>query len=280
MLAVELGIRPLIESEDLSERDLRALVDDLSRLLETEPALPDTVNGEREVLGLQGFLPFLKEPGWVPPGGVDPLWRREDGTLSDDGATLADKVLNWINHGAVLADKVRNWIIYDAVYRRSSQACTAEMRPSECLDALDRLVRDVKTAYPLSDREMTRWCQEIEHDREWDRETAIAHRLVCLLDCSRHLRMLAGTARVPFYLAAARLQARMSLERLRTGRCPPAVDLLSSGWAQWTLDPLTGRPMQVVEEAPGLWLVQPDPAGHWLPPYEEPYRFACLDQPR
>ncbi len=263
-IAIDWGIRPLLDYDTVTLTDIDFLISDLSQLLDTGTTVADVLDGEREVMGLRYLLPSLREPGWVPPGGEEP----------DRGAAIVIMLSKgWPDPNDVL----RQWVVDDAVHRHLRDVCLPEMRPTECFAAMEKRARQAGAIHPLSEAESARlsWgglaCYEV---RGGDREEAIDHLLSCFaLDRFEYMKQ---GALIPYFVAAARFHARVRGERLRTGRCPTTTELRSESWAPWNINPLSGERFDVVEEASGLWLVDMARRDEWMRWWDPQYRVSCL----
>ena len=261
-LAIRLGLMPLLESGDLSERELTQLANDLDRLLESDPSGPDLLDAERQWSGLQTVLPHLKSVGWIPPGGADPLARDESG-----------KVLNQPSCGHACWS--RQWLVTNAVYRAMADAC-AGAPPYSCAERLDRLTSNAAAALRLNEDEAARTCKEVAADQpSKSRDELVARQLVCFDQWGWSDRGYRQTLQSRYYLNAARLHVSVLLYRLRNGRCPAAEDVNPGAEAGRAATSPDSTLPAVVQDSPDLWLACPP--GNYLSRWSEPYRFACID---
>ena len=259
------GLLPFLQSEAATPAELGSLIADLSELLATEPAGAAVLAADRESFELMYALPALKGPGWVPPGGFDPSLLREDGTPITFDFEDRDQ-------------QARELIVNDAIFRRLEQACPPDLPVTACAAALTRIADEAKAADPALDEELDAMnCgSQLTAEVAGDRERTLEVRTAC------QAAFLSGYVTRPMLtshlLTAVRLQARMRLHALTTGRCPTLADLRSPAWQAWTLDPVAGRPVDLAEEQPGLWRVCPGPGESPPQPWQIPYRFACVDE--
>jgi hypothetical protein len=261
------GIQDMIENGTGTPNDAESLIDDLSRTSVVGVTWTAHLGNDYADFAIQWLLPSLKQAGWIPPGGMDPLTRQADGSPFVD-----------VRSNPVCA--MRMLILHDAMRLRLRATCTADMGPDDCAEAFERRVVDAKAACPAfrsGDPDPCQRYYRIDPCFDVDREEAVDCEFAC------NARWLSGLVATPhrwyyrhYHVAATRLHAAVRLHAQTTGRCPTASAMSSPEWDRFRIEPSTGRRLDLVEERPGEWVVCPAAGEEPLPKDSDPYRFICV----
>lgn len=220
---------------------LQRLQRELKILVRTEPPFREFLASETQSLALQTWLPLLKGPGWVPPGG----W--------DEG--LAPGVPKGTPSPKARLSAILGWVAMKRSIERLEQACPQGSTMQFCHQGMTREGRQMARAARAGGLDMI--IEILGADDPAKRITEWIIRIFQALNGNAYAKYIIRYAYRSFYYAAHGLHAALRLEAERTGHNPPLKALLAHGRRLRFLDPNTGLPLGLSRALNGAVVVSP-----------------------